>query len=225
MGTDDLFHKRRARSAKQVSRRRARRDPYDKVLIVCEGEKTEPHYFNGVKDYYGLNGANVEITGECGSDPLSVVSHAKQRYREERDAGDPFDKVFCVFDKDAHPNYQGALNQIKQFTPKGALQAVTSVPCFEYWLLLHFGPNTRPYANLPGNSAGAQVLKQLQNYMPAYTKGTRGVFAELIDQLPFAIANAERALRQAEGNNTDNPSTHIHTLVQYLQTLKGGSKA
>lgn len=39
MGTDNLFHKRKAKSAKGLQRRAAKRDAYAKVLIVCEGEK------------------------------------------------------------------------------------------------------------------------------------------------------------------------------------------
>lgn len=88
MGTDNLFHKRKAKSAKGLQRRAAKRDAYAKVLIVCEGEKTEPHYFHGLRNYYGLNTANVEVCGESGSDPNSVVRFAKQRFREEKDAGD-----------------------------------------------------------------------------------------------------------------------------------------
>jgi len=51
MGSDDLFHKRKAKNAQQLARRKARRAPYAKVLIVCEGEKTEPLYLNDLKDY------------------------------------------------------------------------------------------------------------------------------------------------------------------------------
>jgi len=93
MGSDDLFHKRKAKTARALKRRRARREEYAKVLIVCEGEKTEPLYFVGVRDHYGLNTANIEVSGACGSDPMSVIEYAKQRYREEKDAGDSFDKV------------------------------------------------------------------------------------------------------------------------------------
>ena len=109
MGTDDLFHKRKAKRASELARRKARREPYAKVLVVCEGEKTEPNYFNGLKDHYGLNSANVEVCGECGSDPLSIYRYARQLYREEKDADDPFDRVYCVFDKDTHGTYQQAL--------------------------------------------------------------------------------------------------------------------
>jgi hypothetical protein len=78
MGTDNLFHKRKAKQAKDLQRRQARRAAYDKVLIVCEGEQTEPNYFNELKDYYRLHSANVRVTGECGSDPMSVVGYARQ---------------------------------------------------------------------------------------------------------------------------------------------------
>ncbi len=105
MGTDDLFHKRRAKQSKDLARRKAKRKPYDKVLIVCEGEKTEPNYFEDLKDYYKLSSTNVEVAGDCGSSPTSVVSHARDLYRKAEKYGDAFDKVFCVFDKDTHGDY------------------------------------------------------------------------------------------------------------------------
>jgi hypothetical protein len=40
-GGDKLFHKRKARQLKDHTRQLTKRDPYDKVLIVCEGEKTD----------------------------------------------------------------------------------------------------------------------------------------------------------------------------------------
>lgn len=43
MGTDNLFHKRKERKAESLRRRRTMKAPYDVVLIVCEGEKTEPN--------------------------------------------------------------------------------------------------------------------------------------------------------------------------------------
>jgi len=223
MGSDDLFHKRKAIRAAQLARRRSRRDPYAKVLIVCEGEKTEPNYFNGLKDHYGLNSANVEVCGECGSDPSSIVEFANARYREERNAGDPFDRVYCVFDKDTHTSYQQAIDQINRATPKRTFFATTSVPCFEYWLLLHFQYTTRSYEALLGNSAGNQLLRELKAAMPDYEKGKQDIFPVLLDQLEFAKHNAARALDAGKSGHTDNPTTHVHELVEYLQQIKGES--
>lgn len=220
MGTDNLHHKRKSKNSGQLARRAARRETYAKVLIVCEGEKTEPNYFLGLKDHYALNSANVEITGNCGSDPVSIINHGKQRYREVKNAGDPFDKVYCVFDKDAHPNYKQAMDDISNATPKNIFIAINSVPCFEYWLLLHFVYSTKPYAALHNNSACNQVLTDLKVYIPDYAKGRRDIFAELINQLDFACHNANRALQVATANDTDNPSTHVHELVAFLQDIK-----
>jgi len=220
MGTDNLFHKHRAKNAGQLARRKPQREPYAKILIVCEGEKTEPNYFQGAKDHYALNSANVEICGECGSDPVSIINYAKLRYREERDAGDAFDKVYCVFDKDAHPNYLQAMDAISGATPKHTFVAINCVPCFEYWLLLHFNYTTQPYAAQHNNSACNQVLAELRSYMPGYTKGLKDVFADLVGQLDFAIQNARRALQAAQASGADNPSTQVHQLVEYLQNIK-----
>ncbi|OPY61749.1 MAG: hypothetical protein A4E57_04133 [Syntrophorhabdaceae bacterium PtaU1.Bin034] len=46
MGTDDLYHKRKAKTARDLARKKATRAPYERVLIVCEGRKTEPYYFS-----------------------------------------------------------------------------------------------------------------------------------------------------------------------------------
>ncbi|WP_157608147.1 hypothetical protein [Ruminobacter sp. RM87] len=42
MGSEDLFKKRKARRLKDQQRRIGFCKSYDRVLIVCEGEQTEP---------------------------------------------------------------------------------------------------------------------------------------------------------------------------------------
>ena len=134
MGMDNLHHTRKAKSASEFARKKGRRARYARVLIVCEGEKTEPNYFEALKEHLELNTANVDVTGECGSSPVSIVEYATRRYRDEHRAGAPFDKVFCVFDRDTHNTYQQALDKIAAAKPKDIFVAITSVPCFEYWL-------------------------------------------------------------------------------------------
>jgi len=99
-----------------------------KILIICEGKKTEPIYFRGLKDHFRLNGVNIEITGE-GVNPRKIVKRAKDFYYREKKSGDSYDKVYCVFDKDRHTDYQEALNQIGAIND---FEALTSVPAFEY---------------------------------------------------------------------------------------------
>ena len=220
MGTDNLFHKRKARKLKASESRRAKRAPYDRVLVVCEGEKTEPHYLTELCDHYGLNTANIEVDGECGSSPMSVFNHARQRYADLIHQGDSYDRVYCVIDKDKHPDYQQALEAVTKAQPAGCFHAITSVPCFEYWVLLHFQYTTQPFHATGTKSVCDCVTEVLRtDCLPDYKKGERGLFKQLLPQLEFAKTNAARSLKEAERNHTDNPSTQIYKLVDYLQNL------
>lgn len=220
MGSDDLFHKRKAKSEKDLARKKASRASYDKVLIVCEGEKTEPNYFNELKDHYQLNSANVVVDGRSGSDPWSIYQYAQQYAAQAKRDKDPYDKIYCVFDKDKHATYQKTVDAINQVKANQEFAAIVSVPCFEYWLLLHFIYTTQPYEAIGNKSSGDQVVHELKKYLPAYQKADKGIFAQLLQSLNFAKANAERALKAARANQTDNPSTWVHGLVDYLQNLK-----
>lgn len=220
-GGDKLFQKRKAKQAKDLKRRQAKRAPYEKVLIVCEGEKTEPNYFRELRDHNRLNTANVVVSGDCASAPIRVVEEAKRLYREAQRKGDSYDRVYCVFDKDTHDTYERALDTIRSATPKGVFYAITSVPCFEFWLLLHFVYTTQPFYGIAGGkSAGEQVVDELNNYIPGYAKGDEGYFDALIEGLPRAIQNSRRVREEGQRIGTDNPSTLVHELVEYLQELE-----
>jgi hypothetical protein len=224
VGSDDLFNKRKAKAA-ELSRRKPVRALYEKVLIVCEGSKTEPLYFEELVDHYEIHSANVRVSGDCGSDPVSVVQHGIKLYLDEKKADSgPFDRVYCVIDKDAHQNYEQALKMLASAKPNDTFFAANSVPCFEYWILLHFTYTTKPYMACGGTSSGAAVLKELKTFWPEYTKAGRGAFEATLnlrnDELGYAKANARRAVDEAERNHTDNPITHVHELVHYLQNIK-----
>ena len=212
--------KKRVRKASDLKRGKPVRDRYAKVLIVCEGKKTEPLYFNGLRDHYRLNSANIVVTGDCGSDPGTVLGYAKQLYKDERNAGDPFDRVYCVFDKDNHANYEQTLSNIRRAVPGKKFFAINSVPCFEYWLLLHFIDSTKPYTAQPGNSACNQLLTDLREYLPDYHKGQSHIFQILFEQLEQAKQNAAKGLNLVQAAETDNPSTHVHYMIEFLQKIK-----
>jgi hypothetical protein len=218
MGSDNLFHKRKARKIESLRRARAKRAPYDMVLIVCEGGKTEPNYFLELRDALQLNTANIEICGkECGSSPKDVVDFALQEYKANKD----YDRVYCVFDKDQHQTYNEALDRVRQTNlAKGhKILAITSVPCFEFWFLLHFGYTTKGYVAGQG-SICAQVIKDLKQHIPGYEKGIGGIYRQiLLDKTDTAVTNAKKLSRHNTNVETDNPSTKVHQLVEYLRTL------
>lgn len=215
MGRDNLFHRRKARREASLRRRQARRDSYDTVLIVCEGEKTEPNYFNELRNALKLNTANIVITGDTGgSSPMDVVNYGFAHYLE-------YDQTFCVFDKDRHTNYQAALERVRQkrLRKDHCLQVITSVPCFELWLLLHFRYTTRNFETGQG-SICAQVIRELKRDLPDYAKGCRGVYAQLYNRLSTAIKHAKQLEEYCRQSNTDHPATKVHELVTYLRGLQ-----
>ena len=206
---------RTARLEESLRRKKARRDSYDTVLIVCEGEKTEPNYFRELRDTLKLNSANIEITGDTGgSSPMDVVNYGFDHYLN-------YDRTFCVFDKDCHANYQAALDKVRSKRQKKGhrLDVVVSVPCFELWLLLHFRYTTKNFATGHG-SICEQVIADLKKDMPGYAKGEKGLFRQLKGRQAAAIANAKQLARYCRKSGTDHPSTQVHQLVIYLQELK-----
>jgi len=217
MGSDNLFKKRKERKAESLRRARARRSPYDLVLIVCEGGKTEPSYFFELRDALRLNTANIEICGkECNSSPRDVVEFALQKYKDSKE----YDRVYCVFDRDKHTTYREALRMVqKARLAKGhKILTVTSIPCFEIWFLLHFRYSTKGYADCQG-SICAQVIKDLKKHIPRYEKGKGGVYQQIQDKTNTALANAKMLSSHNLDAATDNPSTKVHELVEYLLTL------
>lgn len=71
---------RRERQRRELERKAASRAPYERILIVSEGRKTEPLYFEEIRAEYRLHTANMEVRfSELGTAPLQVVEYAQTR--------------------------------------------------------------------------------------------------------------------------------------------------
>jgi len=231
LGSENLFHKRKAKKQKESVRRNANRKPYDHVLIVCEGEKTEPFYFEEMRVYLDLDSANIKIDGSCDSSPKSVLEYAQDLFNKERTKDGNYDRVFCVFDKDQHETFDYALNKIgsvnvelknEGYSEDDVFIAIRSIPAFEYWFLLHFIPSTKPYSSVGTKSVGNQVIDDLKVYLPNYEKKHKGFYKYSIDNnlIDGAKAHSKRIFEQSLHTGDINPSTNVHELVEYLEKLK-----
>jgi len=220
MGTDDLFRKRKARNTSTLKRQREMRESYDKALIVCEGEKTEPHYITALRDHFGLAQANIEIDPKSDSSPTSVVAYAKECITANKT--DPYDHVYCVIDRDRHADFQKAVDQVNGFRNKDTkLHLIVSTPCFEYWILLHFIYTTKAFGASGDSLCDELISNELKKYIPDYAKGDDAIMTDLVsNQLGTALANAQRSYDDAVRNGIDNPKTEMHILVEYLRNLK-----
>jgi len=228
MGSDKLFQKRKALSKSQLKRRPASKNPERRILIVCEGEKTEVIYFKYMAKKFGLQATDsyyVKITGDCGSSPTSVVKYAEELAKEEYDLGNNgYDKVFCVFDKDSHTDYHSAISLGQTLNKgrilKGKIETIKSVPCFEYWFIMHFKYTRAVYNASRGKSIGDMVLRDLKR-ISDFSKYNK-IISE--DQLNILFNNHEKAIENAEYGmeeykkvGGDNPTTEVFKIINYFK--------
>lgn len=216
----------KARQAAKLARKRARRASYDRVLIVSEGSKTEPHYFREIRAHYRLHTANVQVQPSAlGTQPLQVVEYAEQLFLR----GDltkqihprAFEQVYALFDRDNHGTYHNALDKAAALDGKlrsdlgqrVAFRAVPSVPCFELWLLLHFEDVLAPIQR-------ADVYQRLRAHLPGYDKGQGGHFDRTRANLDAAMQRAVHLAGVHNAHSGVEPFTDLHKLVDLLIKLK-----
>ncbi len=222
MGSDDLFHKRKARAGAELQRKQRERARNKRVLIVCEGTKTEPHYLRELLDDQHIRPQAVRVAPNDGVSPDRVVAHALALYDEDAVAGDALDRVYCVFDRDNHTTFDAAVQRIQALNAAGKpFVAITSTPCFEVWLLLHFGYSDQPFHAAGKKSVGDQVVSALKT-TPGFTKygkGQKGVYGLLKDKLADALIHAVRLRQHGAATNSINPATNVDELVKAIQAL------
>ena len=199
------------RSANSFNRPSARFKPQARVLILCEDTKSGKIYLENASKHY-RSFASVEFA-HCGhTDPKGIVTEAVGRERH-------FEEVYCVLDRDSHAGWTEALAAARA---SHKVTVTPSYPSFEYWILIHFLFTRAPQNSVGGCSASDRIVRELKNQqgMGQYAKGYKGnLFMELLQRLPVAIQNSQRALIEAGETNELNPSTKIHELLARLEAL------
>jgi hypothetical protein len=125
-----------SRRGSALRRRAGGLEQRERFLVYVEGEVSESLYLNGVRRELGRSGPNIEIGGTHG-EPLGLIRAAIDHRERERQDGNPFTQVWCVFDVES-PTPHGALDQALTLAGRNKITCGISNPCFELWLMLHF---------------------------------------------------------------------------------------
>ena len=197
-------------------------------LIVCEGEKTEPNYFESLKDDLPkgvLNVCDIKIVG-TGNNTTSLVNKAiALRTEWQKQTNRTIDKMWIVFDRDSFTalSFNAAIQTCIANRPD--VDCAWTNEAFELWYLLHFhfyntGISRRQYQEL---IEGNFQKKGLIDY--EYKKNSTEMFAllETHGSREVAIRNATKLEKIYEGQynySTQNPCTMVHKLVAELFDLE-----
>jgi hypothetical protein len=197
-------------------------------LIVCEGEKTEPNYFESLKNDLPkgvLNVCDVKIIG-TGHNTVSLVKRAMSlRSKWQEQTNRTVDKLWIVFDKDSFSDqsFNSAIQTCIKNNP--SVDCAWTNEAFELWYLLHFhyyntGISRRQYQELIEKNFKE---KGLDNY--SYVKNSTEMYSLL-----ETFANRETAIKNAvkleklyvgqQNYSTQNPCTMIYKLVAELFGLE-----
>jgi hypothetical protein len=203
MGHDKLFQKRKADLTRRQNTRKLRR-----ILIVCEGEKTEPNYFRKFP-------ANPKVCDDikiCGTgyNTVSLINEAIRMKNLALQRKDPYIETWCVFDRDDFPIelFENAL----KLAGANQIKCAYSIEAFEIWYLLHF----HYYDSALSREQYKKKLSELLG--KPYVKNSEEMFTLLKGCQSRAIQNARNLYRNqcAQPIGEQNPVTTVFRLVERL---------
>jgi hypothetical protein len=179
-----------------------------RILIVCEGARTEPNYFrkfpanpevcDGI-DIYGTGYNTVSLINEA----IRIKNLALQNK-------EPYIESWCVFDKDDFPieSFKNAL----KLAGKNQIKCAYSIEAFEIWYMLHY------YYYDSAFSRGQYKEKLSELLGDPYLKNSKKMFALLKPRQSRAMQNAQKLYRRqcSRPIGEQNPVTTVFRLVERL---------
>lgn len=199
--------------AEPLERSKAQREPRKSILIVTEGECTEPNYFKALKHRLKLN--LVEVVHPDATDPVTLVDEA-DRMRKERARcarkgdGVAYDEVWVCYDLErTHDERRELATSAREKARAKKIKLAESDPCFEYWVFLHFAYSTAP-------ADGCALYEgRVREQVPVYTKSYAFTDSDL-SRVPDAVERARQCRKHREETGAVTPSTDVDRLVLVL---------
>lgn len=207
-----------ARGRWNLARENAKRQPVRRFIIYCEGENTEPAYFDAFKRLY--KDAQIKIEPIPAGVPMSIAESAVARANAEglakssrkkpKNSFEEHDQIWAAFDRDRHPRFDEAI----ALCVSEGVRICRSNPCFEVWLILHVTDYDKPDDH-------PTVCAHLRSLRPEYDpRGSKICnFDEMIENVERAEKRATKLLarRQDEGAPFGRPSTTAGVLTAAIR--------
>lgn len=194
-----------------------------RILIVCEGEKTEPNYFQSFDQMqYGSMVYDIECEGGK-INTMQVVDKAIELRDKAIASGVPYDTVWAVFDKDDFPAsaFNAAITKAEQHD----IGCAWSNEAFELWYVFHFVNRVTAMSR----EEYKKTISKHVNESPVYTQKVKYVYQKNDPNSHTAMTtygDEARAIRYAQSQTdnfddaryaTHNPCTTVYKLVCLLR--------
>lgn len=199
-------------------RLKSKRQAPANYLIVCEGKKTEPNYFNGLKrkinEKYGNKVdvliPNIDVKG-TGMNTTSLVKYTQKTVNH---ANKVYGQVWVVFDKDDYND-----EQFDSAIDNCNYNVAWSNPNSELWIFAHFKKVNRYISK---DDVLQELSKEFQkNGLGNYTKNDTNIFDKVTSEgkIHTAIKNCEymEELNKDGQASKRNPMTRGYKIVTKLK--------
>ena len=182
-----------------------------RVLIVCEDSKSSRFYFES----FPIDAKRAEVLAlGTGMNTDSLVAEAIRLKNQAAENCQPFNEVWCVFDRDSFPleNYARAF----ELARGGGIKVAWANEAFELWYLLHFNYHD---TGISRHDYKAKLKPNLE-----YDKADATIYEKVKPFQAAALRNAQKLERywnnlREKFPERHNPSTNVHKLVEFLNEL------
>lgn len=195
-----------------------------RYYIFCEGQQTEPQYFNGFKRFIESNPVYKDMVlieiEPCGAETLQVIGQAEEYVKKNKiEKG----QIWCVYDKDSFPmeRFNGVVERaasLNRISEDIQYHTAWSNECIEFWFLLHFSYYT-------SNNHRTEYIDYLNKKFSElgigkYAKNMENIFDVLLKNgnPKLAIRYARKIIDQHRGLSPAMiaPGTKVYELVEEL---------
>lgn len=201
------------------------KNSYPVINFYSEGAVTEPKYLSDLSDFLLQQvtdferrrriKAQIKVSQTHSQDAESLVNQAIENRIS------PDDVAVVIIDEDDRTSSKEINNRNNAIDKayQNGIRFVYSVPCFEFWALLHFCCSDRYLSK-------DECIGKLPHYMKSYNhrrKKLRFNFNDLASKQEFAIQNAKNIIHRHSGGKSykgidlENPTTNAFIIIEELK--------
>ena len=195
-----------------------------RYYIFCEGQQTEPLYFEAFKKLIEENPVYKDMVlieiEPCQAETMRVIGMAEDYVKKNKIKKG---QIWCVYDKDSFPpeRFNGVVERAEKLNkenPELQYHTAWSNECIEFWFLLHFAYYT-------ANNHRAEYITFLNDKFKElgigkYQKNMKDIFIILLEygNPKLAIRYAKRIIKDGIGKTPTEiaPGTKVYELVEEL---------